>query len=220
MFIFVRIEIVQLALGVVLLSKWRMLALKPRHWPANIRANAVDLMVGLAVLTFMADSASAIVQAMWVVLYIVWLLFIKPHSGLIMVSIQAGVGQLAALMAFYVAWPSAPLYGLVAANWAICYLAARHFFTSFEEKHTSLYAHLWGYFASVLVWVLGHWLLFYGVVSQPTLLLSVIGYGLATLYYLESTDKLSTLIRGQVILIMSAIVVVILVSSDWSDKAV
>lgn len=66
--------------------------------------------------------------------------------------------------------------------------------------------------------MLGHWLLFYGVVSQPTLLLMVIGFALAGLYYLEESDRLTTLLRRQLIFIMVAVVAIVLVFSDWGDR--
>jgi hypothetical protein len=68
--------------------------------------------------------------------------------------------------------------------------------------------------------VLGHWLLYYGFLAQPVLLLSLIGYGLATLYYLENNDKLSVLVRREIVLIMSAVIIVIILFSDWGDKAI
>jgi hypothetical protein len=81
-------------------------------------------------------------------------------------------------------------------------------------------AYVWGYFGAALAWLLAHWLLFYGFISQPTLLLSTMGYGLAGLYYLDHHERLSLSLRRQVIFIMLAIVVVILVFSDWGDKVV
>ncbi len=47
-FVLVRLSFVQLALSIIVLSKWRMFAVRPRFWLANIRANAVDLIVGLS----------------------------------------------------------------------------------------------------------------------------------------------------------------------------
>jgi hypothetical protein len=219
-FVLVRIRFVQVALALVLLSKWRMFAVRPRYWPANVRQNAVDIMVGVSVLVFMMNSGSVGFQLFWAVLYGVWLVAIKPGSSVFMVSIQAVIAQFAALIALFLAWVDAPLVGLVLAGWAICYLSARHFFSSFDEVYGSLYAHMWGYFAAALMWVLGHWLLFYSVLSQPALLLTVIGFGLATLYYLDETDRLSQLLRRQFVFIMVAVVVVVLVFSGWGDKAV
>jgi Ca2+/Na+ antiporter len=70
------------------------------------------------------------------------------------------------------------------------------------------------------MWILGHWLLFIGSVAQVAILLSVIGYGLAGLYYLDETDKLSRVVRRQILLVMFAMVLIIIVFSDWGDKAV
>lgn len=221
LFVLVRINFDQLALALILLSKWRMFAVRPRHWPANIRANSVDLIVGISTLVFMTNSSnSATWQLIWAVTYALWLLLLKPRSDIFSVSLQAAVGQLAGLMAIFLQWSDAPLIVLVAAVWAVCYSAARHFFVSFEEPYTSLYAHVWGYFGAALTWVLGHWLLFYGALAQPTLLIGVIGYGLATLYYLDQRDRLSVLMRRQFVFIMIAIVTIVLVFSNWGDRTI
>jgi hypothetical protein len=220
MFVFIRIDFEQIALALVILSKWRMLAVRPRHWWPNIRANAVDIIVGIAFLTFMANTYSASWQLFWAASYAAWLLILKPRSDLLGISLQAVVGQLCGLIALFVGWREAPLMGLVFAAGLICYVAARHFFTSFDEPYTSLFAHTWGYFAAALIWVLGHWLLFYNVVAQPTLLLTVIGYGLAAMYYLDQHERLTVLLRRQFVFIMVAIVVVILAFSSWGDKTI
>jgi hypothetical protein len=197
-----------------------MLAVRPRYWPANVRANAVDIMVGISAVIFMAHSNAASWQLLWAAAYGLWLLLLKPGSSVLKVSLQAMVAQLVALMALFLHWGSAPLIILVLASWLINYLVARHFFTSFDEPHAPLYANTWGYFAAALTWLLGHWLLFYGAMAQPTLLITVIGYGLATLYYLDETDRLSILLRRQFIFIMITIVIVVLVFSDWGDKTI
>jgi hypothetical protein len=219
-YVFVRIDFAQLALMIILLSKWRMLAVRPRYWAANLRYNAVDIMVGVSLLGFMAQTDSNMWQVIWAVAYGVWLLFIKRGSSVFMVSLQALLGQTLALMALFLTWVDAPLAGLVLAVWAITYLSARHFFGSFDERFSVLFSHLWGYFSASLTWVLGHWLLFYGAMAQPTLLISVLGFGLAAMYYLGERDKLSHLLRRQFVFIMVAIVVVVLVFSDWGDKAI
>ncbi len=220
-FILVRLGFVQLALSVVVLSKWRMLAVRPRFWAANVRANAVDIMVGLSVVLFMTRASdNLLVQLLWVVLYAAWLVAIKPASSNAMVTVQAAIGQLAALMALYLAWTAGPLYGLTLLTGVICFMAARHFFDAFDEPYAKLLSYAWGYFGAALAWLLSHWLIFYGFISQPTLLLSVIGYGLAGMYYLDHYDKLGKGMRRQLIFIMAAIVLVILVFSDWGDKVV
>lgn len=219
-FVLVRLDFVQLALSIVVLSKWRMFAVRPRFWAANVRANAVDLMVGLSLVLFMAQTGSMVLQAFWAALYAVWLLYIKPRSDMISVTAQAFIGQLLALSALYLVWAEAPIFGLTLLTGLFCFFAARHFLDTFDEPYAKLLALIWGYFGAALAWLLSHWMLYYGVVAQATLLLSALGYGLAVLYYFDHNDRLTPGLRRQFIFIMLAIVVVVLAFSDWGDKVV
>lgn len=220
LYVFVRINLAPLAVGLIVLSKWRMFAVRPRHWIANIRVNSVDIIMGISVVIFMTQTSTSLWQLIWAVAYALWLLLIKPGTSTFAVSAQALLAQTAGLMAVYLAWGGASLYILVLATWVICYSAAQHFFTNFDEQYTHFLSDLWGYFGAALAWVLGHWMLYYSIVAQPVLLLSVIGFGLAAMYYLESNDRLSTLLRRQFVFIMIAIIIVVLIFSDWGDKAI
>jgi hypothetical protein len=219
-FLLVRTNFSQLALSLILLSKWRMFAVRPRFWLANIRANAVDMVIGVAVLAFMVSTGNEVTQLLWSVLWASWLIVIKPRADTLWVSLQALISFVAGLMALFLTWDHAPLGVLVASVGALCFFAAHHFFDSFDEPYTRLLSLFWAYFGAALVWVLGHWLLFYGPIAQPTLLLSALGVGLGTLYYLDHFDRLSLNVRRQVLFIMVAIVLVVLTFSDWGDKIV
>lgn len=219
-FLLVRTSFVQLALSLVLLSKWRMFAVRPRFWLANIRANAVDIIIGVSVLAYMTATANEGLQLLWAILWAGWLIAIKPRADTLWVSLQALIGFVAGLSAVFLTWDHSPLFVLVGAAGLICFFAAHHFFYSFDEPYTRLLAYFWGYFGATLVWVLGHWLQFYSVIAQPTLLLSALGIGLGSLYYLDHFDRLSLNIRRQVVFIMIAIVLVVLIFSDWGDKIV
>src|SRR5579859_5445946 len=211
-FVLVRIDFIQLALAIILLSKWRMFVVRPRFWPANIRANAIDITVGVSLWLFMIHTSSAGVQLLYAALYASWLVFIKPASSALLVSVQALIGLLFGLTALFVGLGDGALYWLMLISGLICYLAARHFFDSFDEPYTRLLSYLWAYFGAALVWVLGRWLLFYGFLAQPTLLLVAIGYGLAALYYLDHNDRLSKVVRSE-IMITTAVIVLAVVAS-------
>lgn len=211
-FVLVRIEFVHLALALVLLSKWRMFVVRPRFWPALARYNSVDIIVSVSLLVFMVNTDSQLLQFIWAAAYGLWLVVIKPASGPLMVSIQAMTGLLLGLSAVFVEWGGSPLYWLILSTALVCYLAARHFFDSFDEPYAKLLSYLWGFFAAALTWVLGHWLLFYGFIAQPTLLLVAVGYGLAALYYLDHHDKLSRLVRAEIMVTTGAIIIAVAVS--------
>jgi hypothetical protein len=219
-FILVQTQFVPLAVALVILSKWRILAVRPRFWPVVVRANAVDIIFGISMVLFMAYTGSLLWQIIWAVAYGAWLIAIKPSSSTLMISAQAFLGQLAGLIALFLTWPDAPLYALVPITGVVCYLAAHHFFDNFDEPYAKFLSYLWGYFGAALVWLLSHWLLFYGLLAQPVLILSVLGYGLAVLYYFDHYRRLSIALKRQLIAVMVIIILFVLIFSDWSNKVV
>lgn len=218
--LFARIDLFGIALAIILLSKWRMLAVKPRHWPAHVRTNAVDIIVGLSMLGFIVSTSSFGWQLFWVAVYEVWLLIIKPRSNAGLVSLQALIALGVGLTSVFIYFQNGYLALYVILFWFISYFSARHFLGSFDEPHAQIIASQWGFFAASLVWVLGHWLLFFGAFAVPALLVFILGFGLGGLYYLNETDKLSGLIRKQIIFVMVFLILILLIFSDWGDKAI
>jgi hypothetical protein len=51
-------------------------------------------------------------------------------------------------------------------------------------------------------------------------LISVIGFGLSGLYYLDQYDRLALAVKRQILLAMFALIFIIIVFSDWGDKTV
>lgn len=219
-FVLVRLDFSWLAATLILLSKWRMFAVKIRHWPANIRTNAVDVFVGLSMLIFMILSDAQSLQLAWAVMWAVWLLVIKPRSSTAWIGVQALIGQSVALTATYLYWSNSSTLVLMLFTWAICYLSARHFLSAFDESMSRATAQAWAFFGAAVGWLSGHWLIFYGPIAQPALLLGVLGYGLAAIYYLEHADRGSKNVRRQLVAIMTAVILFLIIFSDWSDKTV
>lgn len=221
-FVIVRLGFYQIALGLalILLSKWRIFAVKPRHWLANIRVNAVDIIVGLSILVFMVQSGSMLFQLLWAIVYAIWLIYIKPMSNLEGNSIQALIGMSFGFVALFAALGGSSLVVLVGLAWLIAYMTSRHFLTSFEEPLTRYLSYVWAYFCASLVWVLGHWLLFFGPIAQPALIISVLGFGLSGVYYLDKSDRSSAILRRQIIFVVFAVLVIIITFSDWGDQAI
>lgn len=219
-FALVRANFVPFAVALVLLSKWRMFAVRPRFWGANIRANAIDIIVGVSTVGVMSMTGYDITRFAYIVAWAIWLIFIKPRISVFWVSMQAVIGQVVGLAALFSVWPHAALLWLVFAAGMICYFAAHHFFYSFDEQYAQFLSYVWAYFAASLVWILGHWLIFYSFVAQPTLVLSALAFGLGTLYYLDHFDKLSSAVRRQTVAVLITVILVVLVFSDWGDKVV
>jgi len=218
-YILVRIDFTALAILLVLLAKWRIVAVRPRYWMANIITSSIDIIVSVSLVLFMHDTSVVWWQLFWMGIYVGWLTYLKPRSDVLSVSAQAMVGQFAGLSVLYLDYGDRSIVLLVILTWAIAYLSARHFLTSFEEPHAPLLAHVWAYFAAGLAFILGHWLLFYGLIAQIIVLLTTIGYSLAAIYYLDATDRLTNNIKRQLAAIMLAILVIVIVLSNWTGAA-
>jgi hypothetical protein len=217
-YILVRIDFVAIAIFLIFLSKWRMFAVRPRYWVANLISNGVDIMVAVSLVVFMASTTGVWWQLFWMVMYGGWLIWLKPRYDVLSVSAQAMIGQLLGLSLLYLKFGDSSITFLVAGTWLVTYLAARHYLTSFEEVHSPLLAHIWAYFSASLAFILGHWLLFYGTIAQVIVILTTIGYGLAALYYLDATERLPRTLERQMLGIMAAILIVILLFSNWAGS--
>lgn len=217
---FVRLDFAYLAAGLVLLSKWRMFAVRPRYWIPNLRSNLVDIFVGLSVVAFMNGTLTFWVQVAWAVFYLFWLIWLKPKSQQLAVMAQALIAQTIVLVAFYGAFPKTSLLLSIVVTWLACYASARHFLGAFEEPMVRPITHIWAWFGATMAWVTGHWVVQYLFLPQIALILTVLGYGLATMYYLDKNNKLKDAIKGQLISVMGLLLLIIIIFSDWKDKTV
>lgn len=147
----------------VLVSKWRVFAVRPRYWFANVQANLVDVIVGVSLVLMMVLANTIIVQVALAALYAVWLLVIKPRSKHVYVVIQSGTALFLgvnALAAVSYGW-MASLF--VVAMWLIGYSTARHLLGHYEEAHASFYSLIWGFMLAQLGWLMYHWTIAYNL---------------------------------------------------------
>ncbi len=146
------------ALALVLLSKWRILAVRPRYWFANVQANLVDITVSVSVVILLyAASGAVITQCAITVLYIVWLLFIKPRSARMFITIQAGTAVFLGVTALALVSYNWNILFVVAIMWLIGYSTARHLLASYDEAHLSFYSLIWGFVMAEFGWLAYHW---------------------------------------------------------------
>jgi hypothetical protein len=211
----VRLGLAEIALGLVLLSKWRILAVVPRHWLANVRSNATDLIVNLATLAFIVDAVSFNAQIAWTIWYMAWLLIIKPRSDTFSVALQALAGLFLGITALF-QYDQLNEVIVLLGVWYIATASARHFLSSYEEPLTRPLSMMWGLFVTQLAWVLYRWTLVYFIVPQLVLIVGVMGYTLASLYDQNKKEALSPKIVRQHLTLATVIIAVIVVMADWS----
>jgi len=165
-------ESIPLALGLVLISKWRVLAVRARYWFVNVRSNLVDLIVSTSVviglytinIAQIDDFRKLLLMGIATMLYILWLLVLKPRSKRSYVVAQAGVAiflGVATLFTISYNWPASLV---VIAMWLIGYSAANHVLNTYDdETHTLFLSLAWGVVMAEIGWIAYHWTIAYSM---------------------------------------------------------
>ncbi|MDB5159905.1 MAG: hypothetical protein JWO99_168 [Candidatus Saccharibacteria bacterium] len=172
-------ESIPLALGLVLISKWRVLAVRVRYWFVNIRSNLVDIIVSVSVVLHLytidtaniEDYKKLILLGIATVLYIVWLLIIKPRSKRSYVAAQAGIAIFLGTAALYTISFSWPASVVVIGMWLIGYSTANHILNTYDDETHPLFLSLaWSTVFAEIGWVAYHWTIAYSLPVVTSLL--------------------------------------------------
>lgn len=172
------------AFALVLLGKWRVFAVRPRFWFKNIQSNLVDIIVGLStvVLLYAASGALAL-QVLITLLYIGWLLVIKPRSKRSYVAFQAGTSLFLGTNALFMSSPDWPAVLVVVAMWVIGFSAARHLLSHYREADRTFFSMVWGVVIAEIGWLGYHWAFAYNLpglsgiqLSQMALIVVIISF--------------------------------------------
>jgi hypothetical protein len=169
-----------LGIALVLVSKWRILAVRPRYWYANFLSNLVDLIVSISVVILLftitqapvSDTQEVALLGIGTVLYILWLLVLKPRSKRSYMVAQAGVAMLLGTWALFTITYNAPVSIVVLGMWLIGYSAARHILSTYDDETYTLFLSLiWGIVLAEIGWVAYHWAIAYSLPLTTSLLI-------------------------------------------------
>lgn len=173
-----------LSILIVLLSKWRALAVRPRFWFVNLVANMVDIIVGVSTVVLLYSATHSFwLQCIITILYIAWLLVVKPRSKRSYVAAQAGLAVFLGITALSIISYQWDSFFFVAAMWMIGYVVAKHVLGSYDEPHVTLYSLVAGFVFAELGWIGFHWLVAYPLPGFGSIQLSQLAL-LTTLYCL------------------------------------
>ncbi len=217
----VRLDPPYLAFALVILSKWRILALRPRYWWVNIKANMADLLVGIsAVALIYLSQGSFGMQVALTILYELWLIVLKPRSGAHGVLLQAGTAQMVSLIALFSFSVLLPEPMVIASCWLIGYVTARHVVSNYEEPNIELLAVTWGLFVAELGWIAYRWTNVYNLglpikIAQIALIMLVIGFCAARMYDFSKNDRLTKRMLRGTVMFGAILLAVILFFSSW-----
>ena len=165
------------AIALVLVSKWRVLAVRTRYWLANVQANLVDFIASLSVVFMlysvviadMSDTRKLILTGVLTALYIAWLLVLKPRSTRRAMAAQAAVALFFGVSALYTFSYSWPVSVVVIFMWLIGYAVARHVLSAYDEDRLTLLSLIWGLVIAEIGWVAYHWTVGYALPGLPGL---------------------------------------------------
>lgn len=173
-------ESVWLGLLLVVLSKWRIFAVRPRYWYANFLSNLVDLIVSMSVLMLLytvtqapvGDNQELVLLGIGTVLYAFWLLVIKPRSKRSFMVAQAGIAMLLGTWALFTVAYNWPVSVVVIGVWIISFSAARHVLGTYDDETYVLFLSLvWGLVMAEIGWVAYHWGIAYSLPLTTSLLI-------------------------------------------------
>lgn len=209
------------ALALVLLSKWRVFALRPRFWWVNIKANLVDFLVGVGYVGLLYFSIGDLpVMLVLAVLYGVWLLYIKPRSDHSSVMLQASVAQFLGLTVLFNLSTLIDEFFVILGCFAIGYVAARHVIANYEEEQGEFVSYAWGLVISQLGWVLYQWTNIYALglpfkIPQIALLALVISMAAARLYAAAKGHHLTMSLVRSTVIFSAVLIAFILIFARW-----
>jgi hypothetical protein len=144
-----------IAIALVIASKWRTLAVRPRYWVANFKSNLVDLIfsLGMTILIWAGINfwvTSVVLSA----IYIAWLIVIKPSQHKIMIKAQALISIFFGWMALLSVGYALPTELIVFCGFVMGYATLRHILTANEFKNAEILSLSWGLLIAELTWVM------------------------------------------------------------------
>jgi hypothetical protein len=229
-------ESILLAIALVLISKWRVLAVRMRYWFANVQTNLVDFIVSLSAaflmydiaITDITDSQKLLSLGVVTIVYIVWLLIIKPRSSRLFIVLQAAIALFGGVSVLYSESYGWPVSLVVIAMWLIGYSVARHVLSSHDETYLLPMSMMWGVVMAEIGWIAYHWTVGYRVpfvsdlhipqISIIVMLMSFVAYKAYSSFYHHQKIRGSDIVMP--LLFTIGIVIVLLVLFNGLDSSI
>lgn len=154
-----------MALGLILviISKWRVFAVRSRYLWLNIKSNLVDIIVGLSVviLTYYAGPSLLPVDFILAIFYCIWLIIIKPMSSEKAALAQSLVAVFLGISAAAIMSASSDPIVLVLLAFLVGYSASRHILVQSNDKDFTLTTLVCGLVFAEIAWLCQTWAIVY-----------------------------------------------------------
>ena len=152
-----------LGIVLVLVSKWRIFAVRKRYILLNLKSNLVDLIVGLSIvmLAYYAGSNLLPVDFILMIIYVVWLLAIKPLSSENAALAQSLIAVFLGISATTIMTAGADAIFAVLLAFLVGYAASRHVLAQTNTKDFTLTTLVCGLFFAEIAFLCHNWAIVY-----------------------------------------------------------
>ena len=184
----------------VIISKWRMFAVRPRYLFLNLKSNLVDLIVGFSFvfITYCSGPVLLPIHFILAILYSAWLVVLKPMS-------TERASWLQSLLAVFLGTTATTLMSAttnsaipVIANFLIGFGAARHVLVQGDDPEFSFLSLIVGLLFADISWLCQSWLIVYTfkeigfLLPQSSILLTVLIFLIGYIFNnFSTTEKFS-----------------------------
>lgn len=175
-----------IGLTLVLISKWRMFAVRPRYLELNLKSNLVDIIVGCSfvVIAYCSGSVLLPIHLILMALYSIWLIFLKPRSAELATNIQSLWAVFFGTTALVLISANANPIFMTFGGLLIGYAATRHILIQGDDKDYGIIIVAGALISAEIAWLSHAWLIVYSFDSLGIIIpqLSVVMTIVATLF--------------------------------------
>lgn len=174
----------------VIVSKWRIFAVRPRYWMLNLKSSLVDLIVGFSfvLIAYCSGTTFRPIHYVLAALYTIWLIFLKPRSTeratIVQSLIAVFLGTTAAILISATYDSSIIVLSTLFIGWA----ATRHVLVQTDDNNFRLVTFVCGLICAEIAWIFHSWLIVYSfgdtgiIIPQLSIILTVFAFVFAKVY--------------------------------------
>ncbi len=169
----------------VIISKWRVFAVRPRYWLVNILSSLVDLIVGssFVFIAYCSGSTFLPIHAVLAIGYTLWLVLIKPRSSEIAAEIQSLIAVFLGTTSATMLFASSNSIFMVISCFVVGFAASNHILVQSDDNNDfSLTTLTCGLINAEVAWLSNSWLIVYTfgntgiVIPQISIILTIFSF--------------------------------------------
>ena len=208
----------------VILSKWRMFAVRPRYLFLNLKSNLVDLIVGFSFIfiTYCSGPTLLPIHFILAISYSAWLIVLKPMSSERASALQSLLAVFLGTTATTLMTATANSVFPVFLNFLVGFAAARHVLVQGDDTDFTFLSLIIGLLFTEISWLSQSWLIVYTyreigfLLPQSAILLTALTFLLGYIFKNYSSNEEFSFTKIATPAIFSIILIVIIVL--WFSK--